>query len=100
MMDDEASSSGMGTLAAFVLGRMSAANEQAESNFARSMVRRFQPRAPTVDVNALLAENQALHAQVQELQKSLRAYEFNYRRLEQWAEQADAALDKYRQGKG
>ena len=99
-MDDELPSSGMSGFAGYALGRMSAQNDQVMDDLARSLRRRFQPQAPTVDVNALLAENQALHAQVQELQKSLRAYVFNYRRLEQWAEQADAALDKYRQGRG
>ena len=84
-MDDEPSSSGMGTLAAFALGRMSAANEQAESNFARSLARRFQPQAPTVDVNALLAENLSLRQQLAD-------YERNYRALKRWADEAEGVL--------
>ncbi|WP_222128169.1 hypothetical protein [Roseomonas gilardii] len=84
-MDDESSSSGMGTLAAYTLGRMSVQTEQSNRNFARAMVRRLQPQGPTVDVNALLAENQALRQQVAD-------YERNYRALKRWAEEAEGVL--------
>ena len=84
-MDDESSSSGMGTLAAYALGRMSAQIEQSNRNFARALARRFQPQAPTVDVNALLAENEELRRQLDE-------YEWNYSKLKAWADEASAVL--------
>jgi regulator of replication initiation timing len=91
-MDDEEPSSGMGTLAAFALGRMSAHTEQVERKFARTMARRFLPQAPTVDVNSLLAENHGLLAENQELRRRLGDYERNYRALKAWADEAEAVL--------
>ena len=84
-MDDEPSSGGMSPFAAFALGRMSARNQQVMGDFAESITQRLQPRAPTVDVSALLAETQALRQQVAD-------YERNYRALKRWAEEAEGVL--------
>ncbi|MDJ0390676.1 hypothetical protein QMO56_21405 [Roseomonas sp. E05] len=98
-MDDEEPSSGMGTLAAYALGRMSMQREQSLRNLARTFGQRFQPQAPTVDVNALIADNQDLLAENQELRRQLKAarsalteYEFNYAELKKWAREAEAKL--------
>ena len=92
MMDDEESSSGMGTLAAYALGRMSMQREQSLRNLARTFGQRLQPQAPTADVNALLAENQALRQQLKATRSALAEYEFNYAELKKWAREAEAKL--------
>ncbi|USQ74279.1 hypothetical protein NF552_23200 (plasmid) [Roseomonas mucosa] len=91
-MDDEPSSGGMSTFAAYTLGRMSARNQQVMGDFAESLARRFQPQVPTVDVNALLAENQALRQQLKATRSALAEYEFNYAELKKWAREAEAKL--------
>ena len=59
-MDDDLPSQGMSGWAGYALGRMSAESDQVMDEFARKLNQRFRPQAPTVDVNALLAENQEL----------------------------------------
>ncbi|WP_424138915.1 hypothetical protein [Roseomonas chloroacetimidivorans] len=91
-MDDDLPSQGMSGWAGYALGRMSAESDQVMDEFARTLNRRFRPQAPTVDVNALLAENQALRQQLKATQSALTDYEFNYAELKKWAREAEAKL--------
>jgi hypothetical protein len=91
-MDDELPSPGLSGLAGYALGRMSAENDRVMDGFARSLRRRLQPPAVTVDVNTLLAENQALRQQLNAAQAELENYEYNYRLLKEWAKRAEAKL--------
>ena len=91
-MDDDLPSQGMSGWAGYALGRMSAESDQVMDEFAQKLNRRFRPQAPTVDVNVLIADNQELLAENQELRRLLGDYERNYRALKAWADEAEAVL--------
>jgi hypothetical protein len=91
-MDDELPSAGLSGLAGYALGRMSAENDRVMDGFAQSLRRRSRPPTPTVDVNALLTENQALRQQLSAAQAELENYGYNYRVLKEWAKRAEAKL--------
>ncbi|RYF11521.1 MAG: hypothetical protein EOO40_03180 [Deltaproteobacteria bacterium] len=81
---------------AYALGRMSAQSDRDLQDFGRALQRRFRPPAPTVDVNALMTENQILQAELARVSQALRDYEWNYSKLRSWADAAEAELQALR----
>ena len=93
-MDDELHSPGLSGYAGYALGRMSAQNERALGDFGRALQRRFRPVAPTVDVGALIAENEMLRRQLADTEADFSLLQGNHTRLKAWAIQASQALDE------
>ena len=93
MDDEEAGDSGFGGLAMFQLGRWSAESSAARLDLVDSL---FGPKRPTVNVNQLIANNQALAAENARLRQELANYKHNYRRLKEWADEMEPVLDKLR----
>ncbi|RYF22905.1 MAG: hypothetical protein EOO77_03145 [Oxalobacteraceae bacterium] len=89
-MDD-----GFSGVTGYALGRMSAQRERSLQDFGKALQRRFRPAAPTVDVNALMAENEMLRQQLADSQADLRELEGIYSRLKAWGTQASQVLDHY-----
>ena len=79
---------------AYALGRMSAQSDRDLQDFAKAIQRRFRPAAPTVDVNALMAENEMLRRQLADSQADFSILQGNHTRLKAWATQASQILDK------
>ena len=94
-MDDDAEDTGFGGLAWYALGRMSARNDRVRGEAADTVLSRLRGDR-TVDVNQLLAANEALEAENARLRQDLADYKFNYERLHQWAETASRDLKRYR----
>lgn len=69
-MDEYTSDSGMSGWAWFKLGQMSTEEDQSLAETASRLNALFHPQ-PTIDVNAVLAENQQLWQQMQALQAEL-----------------------------
>ncbi len=90
-MDDDTLHSGPSGWAWFQLGRMAAETERHTSETVRKLLR---PRQPTVDVNGVLTQNQALAAENAQLRRDLDAYKHNYSKLRTWAEEAKRDLDR------
>ena len=91
-MDDELHSPGLSGYAGYALGRMAAESERDLEDFGRSLRRRVQPSAPTVDVSALIAENEMLRQQLASTQADLSNLQGIYNRLDLWATQASRTL--------
>ena len=91
-MDDELHSPDLGGVAGYALGRMSAQNERALADFGKALQRRFQPAAPAIDVDALIAENELLRRQLATAQADLNNLQGIYSRLDAWATQASQLL--------
>ena len=94
-MDDELHSPGFGGLTGYALGRMSAQNERALEDFGTALRRRFRPATPTVDVHALIAENELLRQQLAATQADLSELEGIYSRLKAWGIQASKVLSEH-----
>jgi hypothetical protein len=88
-MDDEANDTGLGGLAWYQLGRMSAQNDRVRSNAIASVL---GYRRPQIDANAVLAQNQALATENARLRQELADYKRNYQTLREWAEKASRDL--------
>jgi len=93
-MDDELHSPGLSGYGAYALGRMSAQNERALDDFGKALQRRFRPAAPAVDVDALIAENEMLHRQLESARSELLALRSNYNELDAWATKTSLLLRK------
>ncbi len=93
-MDDELHSPSLSSVSGYALGRMSAQNERALGDFGSALQRRFRPAAPTVDVDALIAENEMLRQQLAATQADLSNLQGIYSRLDLWATQASQTLRK------
>lgn len=93
MDDEEAGDSGVGGLAMFQLGRWSAESSAARLDLVHSL---FGPKRPAVDVNQLIANNQALAAENARLRQQLAAYQHNYQRLCAWRDEVEPFLDTMR----
>ena len=94
-MDDESDSPGLIGATGYVLGRMSAQNERALGDFGKALQRRFQPAPPTVDITALIAENEMLRSQLASTRAELSNLEADYSRLRAWGTQASELLNKH-----
>ena len=93
MDDEEAGDSGFGGLAMFQLGRWSAESSAARLDLVDSL---FGPKRQTVNVNQLIANNQALAAENARLRQELEDYKLNYHRMKEWARQVEPFLDTFR----
>ena len=92
MMDDEDThDSGIGTLAAYQLGRWSAESD-AELSGVMARLRRARRGSPVSD-NLAIA-NKALVNENAELRRQLTAYQHNYRRLREWADKVEPMLER------
>jgi hypothetical protein len=92
-MSDETSNNGMSGWAWYQLGQ---ANAEHRASVQRTVNAVFGRRQPSVDVNAVLAQNQALAQEVRQLREQLADYEHNYRDLKKWADDASKRLIAYR----
>lgn len=79
--------------AAYQAGQRSAEDAAQTGRIVRSL---FRPKVPTVDVNQLIANNQALAAENARLRQELASYRHNYLRLREWADEMEPVLDKLR----
>ena len=91
-MDDELHSPGLSGYGAYTLGRMSAQNERALDDFGKALQRRFRPAAPTVDVGALVAENEMLRRKLEAAEAKLATALSDYRKLDAWADDVSVLL--------
>lgn len=95
-MNDERRSRDMSVFEGYTLGRLSAQNQQVLGDAAEAFGRRLlRPPAATVDVNALIAENEMLRRQLAATQADLSELEGIYSRLKAWGIQASQVLDHY-----
>ena len=85
MEDDELATPGLSGWAGYALGRMAANRDRETSETVDALFRR---RQPVVNVNDVLAQNQALAAENARLRQDLAAYKYNYANLRTWAEEA------------
>ena len=94
-MDDEdgLGSPGLSGWAGFQLGRMAAERDRHTSETVAAL---FGRRRPAVNVNAVLAHNQALAAENAQLRRDLEAFRHNYNKLNAWAEEAERDLKRFR----
>jgi regulator of replication initiation timing len=90
-MDDEGHETGLGGLAWYQLGRMSAETDRVRSEAVDGLLKR---RRPQMDLNAVLAENHALAAENTRLRQALADYELNYANLKAWANRAEARINE------
>lgn len=79
----------------YALGRMSAQSDRDLQDFGKALRRRFRPAAPTVDVDALMAENEMLRQQLATTQAHLSDLLGIYSRLDIWATEAARALHEH-----
>ena len=98
--EEELEDTGIGTLAAYTLGRWSAESD-AELSRTVSSLRRAWRKAPTIADfqaanDALANANEALLAENAQLRQELANYKHNYRRLKEWADEMEPVLDKLR----
>ena len=91
-MDDEAHGTGLGRLAWFQLGKMSAETDRVRSDAVDAVLRRRRPRVDT----AATASYQALLVENAQLRQDLEAYRHNYNKLNGWAEEAERDLKRFR----
>jgi alpha-D-ribose 1-methylphosphonate 5-triphosphate synthase subunit PhnG len=92
MDDDELPTPGLSGWAGYALGRMAAKREQETGEMVDALFRRRQQ--PTVNVNSVLAQNQALAAENARLQQELAAYKLNFNNLRAWADSAEKILER------
>ncbi len=97
-MDEDGAASGLSGWAWYQLGSMDAQRRQRARQTVRQL---FGRRQPTVDVNSVLAQNQALaaesaqlRAEIAQLRESLEDYRFNYEQLQAWADRQEARFKK------
>ena len=94
-MDDGSSSGGLSAFEGYTLGRLSSRSQQALGDAAEAFGRRrLRPFAPSVDVNALLAENESLRRQLEATQNRLATLLNHYNELDAWANGAAALMSK------
>ena len=79
--------------AAYQAGQRSDEDAAQTGRIVRSL---FRPKVPTVDVNQLIANNQALAAENARLRQELEDYKLNYHRMKEWARQVEPFLDTFR----
>ena len=96
-MDDELPTPGLSGWAGYMLGRM-AANRDREMGETMDVL--FRRRQPAINVNSILAQNQALAAENVQLRQELADYKLNYGNLEAWAERAEARINQLLQERG
>ena len=88
-MDDEGISSGLGSVAYYELGRGDERWQQQQARFVSSVAARLRGQVP-VNVNALLAENQALRHENAVLQENNQTLEYHLQRfrknIKEWVE--------------
>jgi hypothetical protein len=94
MDDDELPTPGLSGWAGYALGRMAAKREQETGEMVDALFRRRQQ--PTVNVNSVLAQNQALAAENARLRQELATYQHNYAKLRTYAEEARRDLKRLR----
>lgn len=95
-MNDEMHSTGMSAFEGYTLGRLSARSQQVLGDAAEAFGRRrFRPAAPSVDVNALIAENEMLHRQLEAARSELVVLRSNYAELDAWATKTSLLLRKH-----
>jgi hypothetical protein len=92
MDDDELPTPGLSGWAGYALGRMAAKREQETGEMVDALSRRRQQ--PTVNVNSVLAQNQALAAENARLRQELAAYKLNFNNLRAWADSAEKTLER------
>jgi cell shape-determining protein MreC len=92
-VDDELGGSGLSGWAWYQLGQMSADSSAKTRAAVRNV---FRPRRSTVDVNGVLAQNQALAAENARLRQELATYQHNYAKLRTYAEEARRDLKRLR----
>jgi hypothetical protein len=95
--DDELKTPGLSGWAGYALGRM-AANRERETS--ETMDALFRRRAPTIDVNRVLAQNRALAAENARLRHSLTEYKLNYEELLRWSDGAEKTIKELRKKTG
>jgi hypothetical protein len=90
-VDDDTQSTGLSGWVWYELGRASAEDSAADSSAMRRM---FGPKRPSVDVNGLINQNQALAAENARLRQDLADYKLNYSNLKAWANRAEARINQ------
>jgi len=92
-MNDEMRSSGMSALEGYTLGKLSARNQQVLGDAAEAFGRRlFRSAAPTLDVDALIAENEMLRRKLEAAEAKLATALSDYRKLDAWADDVSVLL--------
>jgi hypothetical protein len=97
MNDDELESPGLSGWAGYALGRMAAERDRHTSETIDAM---FNRRRQVVNVDAVLAQNQALANENARLRADLEAYRFNYANLKAWADRAEQRIEELKRGRG
>ena len=90
-MSDE-TSNGMSGWAWYQLGQ---ANAEHRASVQRTVNAVFGRRQPSVDVNAVIAQNHALASENARLRHELGLYRQNYNTLKAWADDVSIDLKKY-----
>jgi hypothetical protein len=96
-MDEESHDSGLGGLAWYQLGRMSAESDRVRSDAIDAVLAR---RRGISTQQTLHAQNQALAAENAQLRQELADYQLNYRNLKAWANRAEARIDQLLKDRG
>jgi hypothetical protein len=91
-MDDHDSGSGLSGWAWYRLGQASARRQVSVAETTAVLLGR---RSPSIDVNAVLAQNQALANENATLRNEISLYRQNYNTLKAWADEASIDLQKY-----
>jgi hypothetical protein len=90
-MDDDSHDTGLGGLAWYQLGRMSAESDRVRSDAVDAVLSR---RRPQLDVQSVVAQNQVLAAENARLRQELAAYKLNFNNLRAWADSAEKTLER------
>ena len=93
-MDDEVDDNGLGGLAWYALGRMSAQTDHVRSEAVDTVLSAFQ--RPALTINDLALQNRALRSENERLRRDLEAYQHNYQRLREWADKVEPILERQR----
>jgi hypothetical protein len=96
-MDEESHDSGLGGLAWYQLGRMSAESDRVRSDAIDAVLAR---RRNISTQQTLHAQNQALAAENAQLRQELADYQLNYKNLKAWANRAEARIDQLLKDRG
>jgi hypothetical protein len=96
-MDEESHDSGLGGLAWYQLGRMSAESDRVRSDAIDAVLAR---RRNISTQRTLHAQNQALAAENAQLRQELADYQLNYKNLKAWANRAEARIDQLLKDRG
>ena len=102
--EEEAGDTGLGTLAAYTLGRWSAESDAELSRTVSSLQRAWR-REPTIADfqaanDALASANQSLLEENAQLRQQLADYKHNYRRMKEWAAEIRPLLDRLNNEEG